>query len=132
MKCIKRNNKQLLRVTNEEGADPQLSSGMSAFIHIEPVIKLLAFFTLQCDVSKDFTTDPRISAPRDSIPQQQGTNEESRSDEISKIIKLDDLSNLMRDVRSHFIYTDPLEDEPIIVTDESEEEEAERYEGLGN
>ncbi|GJR38580.1 hypothetical protein Tco_1214264 [Tanacetum coccineum] len=57
-----------------------------------------------------------------------GTNEESRSDEISKIIKLDDLSNLMRDVRSHFIYTDPLEDEPIIVTDESEEEEAERYE----
>ncbi|GJZ05123.1 syntaxin-124-like protein [Tanacetum coccineum] len=95
-----------------------------------PSLRLLAFFTLQCDVSEDSTTeaDPRISAPRDSIPQQQGTNEESRSDEISKIIKLDDLSNLMRDVRSHFIDTDSLEDEPIIVTDESEEEEAERYE----
>ncbi|GKF80592.1 hypothetical protein Tco_0239194 [Tanacetum coccineum] len=35
-----------LGVTSEEGADPQLSSDMSAFIHIEPVIQLLAFFTL--------------------------------------------------------------------------------------
>ncbi|GKC64692.1 hypothetical protein Tco_1097290 [Tanacetum coccineum] len=35
-----------LEVTIEEGAEPQLSSGMSAFIHIEPIIQLLAFLTL--------------------------------------------------------------------------------------
>ncbi|GKG45134.1 hypothetical protein Tco_0495212 [Tanacetum coccineum] len=47
------------------------------------------------------------------------TNEESRSDEISKKIKLEDISNLMYDTRSDFISTDFPEDEPIIVTDKS-------------
>ncbi|GKD18994.1 hypothetical protein Tco_1208152 [Tanacetum coccineum] len=56
-----------------------------------------------------------------------GTNDESRSDDISKKIKLKDLSNLMQDTISAFVSLDSLEDEPIIITDESEEEEAERY-----
>ncbi|GJW73944.1 hypothetical protein Tco_0133314 [Tanacetum coccineum] len=116
-----------LEVTIEEGAEPRLSSG--------------------CDASADSIAeaDPGISAPHDSIPQQQdktkstrdglktahtnlGTNEESRSDEISKTIKLDDLSNLMRDTRSAFISPDSPEDAPIIVTGEIEEEETKRYE----
>ncbi|GKD12094.1 hypothetical protein Tco_1196501 [Tanacetum coccineum] len=57
-----------------------------------------------------------------------GTNEESRSDEISKKIKLEDLSNLMQDTRSSFLTPDSPQDEPIIVSDESEEEKTKRYE----
>ncbi|GKF11554.1 hypothetical protein Tco_0049480, partial [Tanacetum coccineum] len=50
-----------------------------------------------------------------------GTNEESRSDEISKKINLEDLSDLMQDTRSAFLTPDSSQDEPIIVSDESEE-----------
>ncbi|GJT51294.1 retrovirus-related pol polyprotein from transposon TNT 1-94 [Tanacetum coccineum] len=55
-----------------------------------------------------------------------GTNEESRADEISKKIKLEDLSDLLKDTRSAFFTPDSLQDEPIIVSDESEEEEAKK------
>ncbi|GKD17188.1 hypothetical protein Tco_1206346 [Tanacetum coccineum] len=44
-----------------------------------------------------------------------GTNEESRADEISKKIKLEDLSDLLKDTRSAFFTLDFPEDEPIIV-----------------
>ncbi|GKE42312.1 hypothetical protein Tco_1469596 [Tanacetum coccineum] len=139
-----------LGVTSKEGADPQLSSGMSAFIHIEHVYSASFIFHSEsasgCDVSVDFTTeaDFRKFDPHNSIPQQQdktistrdglktahtnlGTNEESRSGKISKTIKLEDLSNLMQDTRSDFIDTYSPKDKPIIITDESEEEQAERY-----
>nr|GEW43179.1 hypothetical protein [Tanacetum cinerariifolium] len=115
------------RATNEEGVHPQLSSG--------------------CGASADFTTeaDHEISAFNEFIPKQRnqtksvrdrlktahtdlGTNEESRSDEIIKKIKLEDLSNLMQDIRSAFLTLDSPHDEPIIISDESEEEETERYE----
>ncbi|GKC08473.1 hypothetical protein Tco_1000083 [Tanacetum coccineum] len=63
--------------------------------------------------------DPENSALNDSIPAQQdqtksvgdrlktahtdsGTNEESRADEISKKIKLEDLTDLLKDTRSAF------------------------------
>ncbi|GKC03147.1 hypothetical protein Tco_0994757 [Tanacetum coccineum] len=52
-----------------------------------------------------------------------GANEESRADEISKKIKLEDLSNLLKDTRSAFFTPDSPPDEPIIILDESEEEE---------
>ncbi|GJS63921.1 hypothetical protein Tco_0678485 [Tanacetum coccineum] len=100
-----------------------------------------------CDALANFTTkaDPRISAPNDFIPEQQdktksagdglktahtdlSTNEESRSDEISKKIKLEDISNLMYDTRSSFLTPDSPRDEPTIILDESEEEKTERYE----
>ncbi|GJV86373.1 hypothetical protein Tco_1530311, partial [Tanacetum coccineum] len=55
-----------------------------------------------------------------------GTNKES--DEISKKIKLEDLSDLMQDTRSAFLTPDSPQDETIIVLDESKEEEIERYE----
>ncbi|GKA73723.1 hypothetical protein Tco_0780025 [Tanacetum coccineum] len=57
-----------------------------------------------------------------------GTNEELRYDETSKKIKLEDLSNLMYDTRSAFFSPDSLIDEPIIVSDESDEEETQRHE----
>ncbi|GJY79276.1 hypothetical protein Tco_0485077 [Tanacetum coccineum] len=57
-----------------------------------------------------------------------GTNEESRSDEISKKIKIEDLSDLMQDTRSAFLTPDSPQDEPTIFSDESEEEETKKYE----
>ncbi|GJU95293.1 hypothetical protein Tco_1320049, partial [Tanacetum coccineum] len=77
------------------------------------------------DASTDSTTkvDPGLSALNDSITSQQGTNEDFRADEISKKIKLEDLSNLLKDTRSAFFTPDSPQDEPIIVLDESEEEE---------
>ncbi|GJY49059.1 hypothetical protein Tco_0439015 [Tanacetum coccineum] len=111
-----------LGATSEEGAHPQLSSGH--------------------DASADSTAeaDPRNSAPNDSIPSQQDQtksagdglktahtdsciNEESRADHISKKIKLEDLSDLLKDTRSAFFTPDSPQDEPIIILDESEEEE---------
>nr|GEW79681.1 retrovirus-related Pol polyprotein from transposon TNT 1-94 [Tanacetum cinerariifolium] len=52
-----------------------------------------------------------------------GTNKESKSDEISKKIKLEDLLDLIKDTRSGFLTPDSSQDEPFIVLDESEEEE---------
>ncbi|GKC16385.1 hypothetical protein Tco_1013167 [Tanacetum coccineum] len=111
-----------LGATSKEGAHPQLSSGHDA----------LADSTAKAD--------PVLSAPNNSIPTQQdqtksdgdglktthtdsGINEESRADDISKKIKLEDLSDLLKDTRSTFFTLDSPQDEPIIVSDESEEEE---------
>ncbi|GJT20906.1 retrovirus-related pol polyprotein from transposon TNT 1-94 [Tanacetum coccineum] len=83
--------------------------------------------------------DPGLSTPNDSIPLQKdqtkfvrdrlksaqtdsGTNKESRSNEISKKIKLEDLSDLLKDTRYAFFTPDSPQDEPIIISDESEEE----------
>nr|GEY81575.1 hypothetical protein CTI12_AA318450 [Tanacetum cinerariifolium] len=51
------------------------------------------------------------------------TNEESRADDISKKIKLEDLSEFLKDIISAFFTPDSLQDEPIIVKDESKEED---------
>ncbi|GJY60474.1 hypothetical protein Tco_0461131 [Tanacetum coccineum] len=110
-----------LRATSEDGAHPQLNSGH--------------------DASADSTdeADPGLSTPNDSLPSQQdqtksardglktaqtdsGTNE-SKAYEISKKIKLEDLSDLLKDTRSAFFTPDSPQDEPIIVLDESKEEE---------
>ncbi|GKD19904.1 hypothetical protein Tco_1209062, partial [Tanacetum coccineum] len=70
------------------------------------------------DASADSTVEADLgnSAPNDSIPSQQ-------ADEISKKIKLEDLSDLLKDTRSAFFTPDSPQDEPIIILDESEEEE---------
>ncbi|GJU38122.1 hypothetical protein Tco_1186476 [Tanacetum coccineum] len=57
-----------------------------------------------------------------------GTNEESIADEISKKIKLEDLSDLLKDTRSAFFTPDSPQDEPIIVSDESEAKENKKEE----
>ncbi|GKG52965.1 hypothetical protein Tco_0550077, partial [Tanacetum coccineum] len=51
-----------------------------------------------------------------------GANKESRADDISLKVKLKDLSHILKDTRSAFFTPDSLLDEPIIVSDESEEE----------
>nr|GEX66380.1 hypothetical protein [Tanacetum cinerariifolium] len=53
-----------------------------------------------------------------------GANKESRADDISLKVKLEDLSDILKDTRSAFFTQDSPPDEPIIVTDESEEEVA--------
>ncbi|GKG43430.1 hypothetical protein Tco_0480114, partial [Tanacetum coccineum] len=50
-------------------------------------------------------------------------NEKSRANDISLKVKLEDLSKILKDTRSAFFTLDSLLDEPIIVSDESEEEE---------
>nr|GEZ80710.1 hypothetical protein [Tanacetum cinerariifolium] len=99
-----------LGATSKDGAHPQLSSDSIAEV------------------------DPGLSAPNDSIPSQQdqtkyvrdglrtaqtdsGTNKESRADENSKKIKMEDLSDLLKDIRSAFFTPDSPQDEPIIILD---------------
>nr|GEV78119.1 uncharacterized mitochondrial protein AtMg00810-like [Tanacetum cinerariifolium] len=55
-----------------------------------------------------------------------GANKESRADDISLKVKLEDLSDILKDTRSAFFNHDSPQDAPIIVTDESEEEEADK------
>ncbi|GJR39068.1 hypothetical protein Tco_1214752 [Tanacetum coccineum] len=125
-----------LGATSEEGSHPQLSSGMSAFILIKPIYSASFIFTLSLHQDVMLQTNPSVLVDKtksagDGLKTAHtdlDTNEESRSDDISKKIKLEDLSNLMQDTRSTFFSPDSLEDEPIIITNESEEEEAERYE----
>ncbi|GJT96981.1 retrovirus-related pol polyprotein from transposon TNT 1-94 [Tanacetum coccineum] len=100
-----------LRATSKERAHPQLSS--------------------RCDASADSTAevDPVKYAPNDSIPHTDlGKNKESISDEISKKIKLEDLSGLMKDTRSPFFTPNSPQDEPIIVSDENEDVETKKDE----
>nr|GEW95483.1 hypothetical protein [Tanacetum cinerariifolium] len=52
-----------------------------------------------------------------------GANEESKADDILLKVKLEDLSDILKDTRSAFFTPDFLTDEPIIVSDESEEKE---------
>ncbi|GJS48070.1 hypothetical protein Tco_0598191 [Tanacetum coccineum] len=52
-----------------------------------------------------------------------GANKESRANAISLKVKLEDLSNILKDTRSAFFTLDSPTDEPIIVSDKSKEEE---------
>ncbi|GJV84363.1 hypothetical protein Tco_1524261 [Tanacetum coccineum] len=55
-----------------------------------------------------------------------GTNEESIVDDISKKIKQEDLLEFLKNTRSAFFTPDSPQDDPIIVTDKNEEEEADK------
>ncbi|GJR08379.1 hypothetical protein Tco_0791031 [Tanacetum coccineum] len=52
-----------------------------------------------------------------------GANEESRANDISLKVKLEDLSDILKDTRSSFFTLDSLTYESIIISDESKEEE---------
>ncbi|GJX35121.1 retrovirus-related pol polyprotein from transposon TNT 1-94 [Tanacetum coccineum] len=52
-----------------------------------------------------------------------GANKESKVDDILLKVKLKDLSDILKDTRSAFFTLDSSPDEPIIVSDENEEEE---------
>ncbi|GKF24667.1 hypothetical protein Tco_0076989, partial [Tanacetum coccineum] len=141
-----------LGVTSEEGAHPQLNSGMSAFTYIEPVFLASYIFHFDFasgnDASADFTTevDPKISAPNDFVPHQQGPDEGSKnytpdhtfagtnlSVLVDKTKSAGDgsqtahtISGTKVDTRSAFIDDEYKEDEPFIAPEESSEENAER------
>ncbi|GKC62032.1 hypothetical protein Tco_1089630 [Tanacetum coccineum] len=95
-----------LWATSKEGAHPQLSSGTN----------------LSVLVDKTKSVGNGLKTTHTDL----GTNKESKSDEILKKIKLEDLSDLMKDTRSSFFTPDSPQDEPIIVSDESEEVETEK------
>nr|GEW28742.1 reverse transcriptase domain-containing protein [Tanacetum cinerariifolium] len=90
-----------LGATSEEGAHPQLSSGSNPSVLV--------------DKTKSIRYELK-TAHTDS-----SANEESRADDIS--LKLEDLSDILKDTRSAFFTPDSPPDEPIIVSDESENEE---------
>ncbi|GKB02389.1 hypothetical protein Tco_0830478 [Tanacetum coccineum] len=94
-----------LWATSEEGAHPQLNSGTNPSV--------LVYQTKSAE-------DGLKTAHADS-----GTNEESKPDEISKKIKLEDLLDLFKDMRYAFFTLNSLQDEPIIISDKSEEKEVE-------
>ncbi|GJZ05555.1 hypothetical protein Tco_0539348 [Tanacetum coccineum] len=137
-----------LGVTSEARANPQLSSGMSAFNLNEPIYS--AFFIIHSESASgdDDSTisiaevDPRKSAPSDFVPQQQGMNEWTKNtlydhlfagassnarqveeDEALRIIKLEDLAKLVSSVQASFKDLDSPEDDLIIVVDDSDEDE---------
>nr|GEW59146.1 hypothetical protein [Tanacetum cinerariifolium] len=115
--------------------------GYSGEIKERELLKRVVFL-LGHDASLDSIAeaDPRLSTSNDSIPSQQDqtkpvgyglktvqtnscTDKESRANEISKKIKLEDLPDLLKDTRSAFFNHDSSQDEPNIISDESEEEE---------
>ncbi|GJX71380.1 hypothetical protein Tco_0308551 [Tanacetum coccineum] len=111
-----------LGATSEEGAHPQLSSGMSAFINIEPVHSASFTFHSESASGNDVLADsiakvdPRKSAPNDQTKSARDGLKTAHTD-----------LDLMKDTRSAFFNPDYPTDEPITVTDESEEEKAEKH-----
>ncbi|GJR83144.1 hypothetical protein Tco_0153929 [Tanacetum coccineum] len=108
-----------LGVTSEARANPQLSSGMSAFNLNEPIYS--ASFIIHSesasgnDASLVSTTevDPRKYAPSDFV----------KEDEASRTNKLKDLAKLVSSVQPSFKDLDSPKDYPIIVVDDSDEDE---------
>ncbi|GJY94427.1 hypothetical protein Tco_0510788 [Tanacetum coccineum] len=96
---------------------------------------------LRCDASADSTAeaDPRKSTPIDSLPPQQGRDEGTKNyslkhifvDEASKTIKLVDLAKLVSNVKVDFMNLDSLEDDLVIILEESEgEDEVDKDKGI--
>ncbi|GJR19071.1 hypothetical protein Tco_0967598 [Tanacetum coccineum] len=134
-----------LGATSKEGAHPQLSSGMFAFIIIELVYSASFIFTLSLHHDMMLQKIPQLKLileylllripylknrvwmkePKTThlITYLQGANEESRADDISLKIKREYLSDILKDTRFAFFTPNSPPDEPIIVLDESEEEE---------
>ncbi|GKF68271.1 hypothetical protein Tco_0197950, partial [Tanacetum coccineum] len=97
-----------------------------------------------CDASADSTAevDLGLSAPNDSIPQQQGMDEGTKNtsydhifagarstarqvkeEEASGIIKLEDLTKLVLNIEPIFKDLDSPEDDHVITVDDSDEDE---------
>ncbi|GKA50347.1 hypothetical protein Tco_0743420 [Tanacetum coccineum] len=139
-----------LGVTSEERAYPQLSSGMPTF-NLNKIMFSASFIIHSksasgCDALADSTAeaDPGLSAPNDSIPQQQGMDEgtkktsfnhisvgkeassiarQVKEEESSRTIKLEDLAKLVSNVQTSFKDLDSPEDDHVIVVDDIDEDE---------
>nr|GEV85784.1 hypothetical protein [Tanacetum cinerariifolium] len=94
-----------LGVTSEEGAHLQLSSGYVA------------------SANSTIEAGPRTSALNDYLPPQQGKDKGTKNYSLDHIFA--DLAKLVLKVKADFKDLDSLEDDPIIVVDDSEEGEEE-------
>nr|GEX94993.1 hypothetical protein [Tanacetum cinerariifolium] len=82
--------------TSKDGAHPQLSSGSNTSVLVD-----------------------KTKSARDGLKTTHTTssaNKESRADDISRNVKLEDLADVLKDTRSAFLTPDSLIDEPIIVS----------------
>ncbi|GKA30061.1 hypothetical protein Tco_0716306 [Tanacetum coccineum] len=170
------NSPTYLRVTNEERANLQLSSRMSAFNLNKPIYST-SFIIYSESASRNdalavstVEADPKNSAPSDFVPQQHGMNEGTKNtsydhlfagtgphvladqtksvseglktiltqpiagkrvssvasqikEETSSLIKLEDLEKLVSHVQPSFKDLDSPEDDPVIVIDDTDEDE---------
>ncbi|GKA98163.1 hypothetical protein Tco_0826057 [Tanacetum coccineum] len=129
-----------LGLTSEERANTRLSNGMSAFNLNKPKCSTSYIIHSEsasgCDASIDSTAeaDLELSASNDSIPQQQGMDEGTKNTSFDHISAgtdpraladqtkyLEDLAKLVSNVQPSFKYLDSLEDDPVIVVDDSNE-----------
>ncbi|GJZ28223.1 hypothetical protein Tco_0572870 [Tanacetum coccineum] len=131
-------------VTNEARANPQLSSGISAFNLNKPIYS--ASFIIHSEsasrndasIASIAKADPGNSAPSDFVPQQQGMEtvltqpitgkgaisvSRQIKEETSSTIKLEDLAKLVSHVQPSFKDMDSPEDDPVIVMNDSDEDE---------
>ncbi|GJS53475.1 hypothetical protein Tco_0626837 [Tanacetum coccineum] len=132
-------------VMSKARANPQLSSGMSTFNLNEPIYS--ASFIIHSesasgnDASAVSTAEADLGkfAPSDFIPQQQGLEtvltqptigkgdnsiaRQVEEDEALRTIKLEDLAKLVSSVQLRFKDLDSPKDDPIIVVDDSDEDE---------
>nr|GEW83051.1 retrovirus-related Pol polyprotein from transposon TNT 1-94 [Tanacetum cinerariifolium] len=78
------------------------------------------------NVLVDKTKSTRVGMK--TVHTESGASKELIADEISKKIKLEDLADLFKDTRSAFFTPDYPPDEPINVSDESDQEESQKKE----
>nr|GEU47224.1 hypothetical protein [Tanacetum cinerariifolium] len=115
--------------TSKDGAHPQLSSDMSAFPRIKHSSSTSFILHSESasghDALADFTAeaDPGIYKTKSAgdmfktAHTTSSANEESRADDISRNVKLEDLEDILKDTRSAFYTPNSPTDEPIIILD---------------
>nr|GEY76972.1 retrovirus-related Pol polyprotein from transposon TNT 1-94 [Tanacetum cinerariifolium] len=129
-----------LGATSKEGAHPQLSSDSKAKANpglsslndyippqqgIDEGTKNTSYDYIFVGSNANVLVHKTKSAREGlkTVNTKSGASKALGADEISKKIKLEDLADILKDTRSSFITLDSLTDEPIIISDMSEEEE---------
>ncbi|GJY61903.1 hypothetical protein Tco_0462560 [Tanacetum coccineum] len=126
-----------LGVTGKEGADPQLSSVKSAS-HSEPIFQLLQLFTLSLHQDMMLQQIPQLKLilakyasygfffleTEANNDQEFNTSPELTSfDDVTRVIKLKDLSKLVKDINIDITELDsPEDDQPFMVENDEDEE----------
>nr|GEY06324.1 RNA-directed DNA polymerase, eukaryota, reverse transcriptase zinc-binding domain protein [Tanacetum cinerariifolium] len=108
-----------LGATNEEGAHPQLSSDMDEETKNFSLDHIFARSNPNVLVDKTKSAKDGLKTAHTNS----GANEDSRAYDILLKVNLEDLSDILKDTRSTFFTSDSIPDDPIIISDKSEEEE---------
>ncbi|GJS87937.1 hypothetical protein Tco_0770573 [Tanacetum coccineum] len=105
--------------------DTQSSSAKAKIaIHPSPPTPMVSEMHKEAQQAAGGPTSLEATSEEGSHPQlNSGANEESRADDISLKVKLENLSDILKDTRSAFFTPDSPPNEPIINSDESEEED---------